>query len=103
MMISRHWRGLAKHAQADSYVKHLQDETFPAIAKIPGFVDASILKRSVDQGIEFLVVTCWKSMDAIEQFAGRAPEIAVVPTNVQEMMVEYDRFVGHYEVVGNRI
>jgi hypothetical protein len=42
-------------------------------------------------------------MDAIEQFAGRAPEIAVVPTNVQEMMVEYDRFVGHYEVVGNRI
>jgi len=63
------------------------------------FIDASILRRNVDQGIEFLIVTRWKSMGAIEEFAGREPDIAVVPEKVQEMMVDYDRSVRHYEVV----
>lgn len=49
--------------------------------------------------VEFLVVTCWDSMEAIEAFAGPDPDVAVVPEKVQEMMVEYDRFAGHYEVV----
>lgn len=98
-MISRQWRGLAKPPHADSYVKHLREETFRKLRKISGFIDASILRRSVDQGIEFLVVTRWKSMEAIEQFAGRDPDIAVVPEKVQGMMVDYDRSVRHYEVV----
>jgi heme-degrading monooxygenase HmoA len=98
-MISRQWRGLAKPAHADSYVKHLREETFLKLGKISGFIDASILRRRVDQGIEFLVVTRWKSMEAIEQFAGRDPDVAVVPEKVQEMMVDYDRSVRHYEVV----
>ncbi|HYS85038.1 MAG TPA: hypothetical protein VEN78_08565, partial [Bradyrhizobium sp.] len=63
------------------------------------FIDASILRRNVDQGIEFLIVTRWKSMEAIDEFAGREPDIAVVPEKVQEMMVDYDRSVRHYEVV----
>jgi hypothetical protein len=45
-VISRQWRGLAKTAFAQAYVKHLQSETFPALRKIPGFVGASILRRS---------------------------------------------------------
>lgn len=98
-MISRQWRGLAKHAYADSYVEHLREDTFPKLRKIPGFVDASILRRSLDQGAEFLIVTRWKSIEAIEQFAGRDPEVAVVPKKVQEMMIAYDRSVRHYEVV----
>ena len=38
-------------------------------------------------------------MEAIDEFAGREPDIAVVPEKVQEMMVDYDRSVRHYEVV----
>ena len=98
-MISRQWCGLAKHEYADSYVEHLREDTFPKLRKIPGFIDSSILRRSLDQGTEFLIVTRWKSIEAIEQFAGRDPEIAVVPEKVQEMMIAYDRSVLHYEVV----
>jgi heme-degrading monooxygenase HmoA len=98
-MISRQWRGLAKAAHAQAYVEHLRRNTFPQLRKIPGFVDASILRRKVDQGVEFLIVTRWRSMAAIAQFAGRDPEVAVVPENVQAMMVEYDRSVRHYEAV----
>jgi heme-degrading monooxygenase HmoA len=98
-MISRHWRGLAKSSHADEYVEHLRTETFPQLAKIPGFIGASILRRSLQPGVEFLIVTNWESIAAIEQFAGRDAEAAVVPEKVQEMMIECDRRARHYEVV----
>jgi heme-degrading monooxygenase HmoA len=98
-MISRHWRGLAKPPHADDYVRHLRSDTFPELSKIPGFIDASILRRNVQGGVEFLIVTNWESMRAIEQFAGRDSEVAVVPEKVQHMMLEYDRRARHYEVL----
>lgn len=98
-MISRHWRGLAKPDAELDYQRHLQGETFPAIRKIDGFVDANILKRRLANGVEFLIVTRWRSMESIAKFAGVDPEAAVVPLKVREMMVEYDAMVRHYEVV----
>jgi len=98
-MISRHWRGLAKSMHADEYVEHLRNETFPQLSNIPGFVNASILRRKVQEDVEFLIVTNWESIKAIEQFSGRDPETAVVPEKVQKMMIEYDHRVRHYEVV----
>ena len=100
-MISRHWRGLAKAEQADAYVEHLQAHTFPAIRQLPGFVSASILRRSVPDGVEFLIVTNWTSLDAIRAFAGDHVETAVVPQMVQDMMLDYDRSVRHWNVVGS--
>ena len=98
-MIARHWRGVAKREFADAYVEHLHSETFPQLVQLPGFHDASILRRDLAQGVEFLVVTVWKSLDAIRAFAGNDPESAVVPAKVQQMMIEYDRRPRHYEVV----
>jgi heme-degrading monooxygenase HmoA len=100
-MISRQWRGVAKLPHADDYVEHLRSETFPQLSKIAGFIDATILKRNVRQGVEFLIVTRWESIGAIEQFAGLDAEVAVVPGKVQEMMIEYDHRVRHYEVLSN--
>jgi heme-degrading monooxygenase HmoA len=99
-MISRQWRGLAKIGHAENYVRHLNESTFPKLLKIKGFVNAAVLRRKVQNGIEFLVVTNWQSMRAIEQFAGSNPELAVVPKEVQKMMIEFDHKVRHYEVVG---
>lgn len=98
-LISRQWRGLAKAADADRYVEHLRADTFPQLRAIPGFVDASILRRDLDDGVEFLIVTRWTSIEAIQAFAGRDAERAVVPEAVQAMMHEYDRVVRHYHVV----
>ncbi len=98
-MIARHWRGLAKRECADAYVEHLHSETLPQLVQLAGFHDASILRRHVAQGVEFLVVTVWKSLDAIRSFAGTDVESAVVPQKVRDMMVEYDPRARHYEVV----
>lgn len=98
-MISRQWRGLARTERAAEYEQHLRNETFPALKKVRGFVDASILKRPLVNGVEFLVISRWVSLDAIAQFAGADVEAAVVPAKVQLMMIEYDRRARHYEVV----
>jgi heme-degrading monooxygenase HmoA len=98
-MISRQWRGLAKSSHADKYVEHLRQETIPKLKEIPGFVSASILRRSVPHGVEFLIVTTWESIDAIQGFAGTDVETAVVPPRVQEMMVEFNNRVRHYQIV----
>jgi heme-degrading monooxygenase HmoA len=98
-VIARHWHGIARREFAEAYVRHLREETFPALALIPGFAGSSVLQRSVAHGVEFLVVTHWQSLAAIQAFAGNNPESAVVPQVVQRMMVSYDRTVSHYEVV----
>ena len=92
-MISRHWRGLAHPNRAQDYIKHLRTETFPALRKIPGFVDASILSRPFGSGIEFLIITRWDSLDVLARFSGSDPETAVVPAKAAAMMIEYDRRV----------
>lgn len=98
-MIARHWKGIAKPGEHHHYVAHLKNETFPNLAQIDGFISASILKRTVSRGTEFLVVTVWESMDAITRFAGEQTDVAVVPDVAQAMMIDYDRTVRHYEVV----
>ncbi|MBI5446064.1 MAG: antibiotic biosynthesis monooxygenase [Deltaproteobacteria bacterium] len=97
-MIARHWKGTARPGEAGRYIAHLRTETFPKLRGIAGFCSAFILKRPVERGTEFLIVTVWESMDAVRAFAGEAADDAVVPPVVQEMMVDYDRKVAHYEM-----
>ncbi|HKR34116.1 MAG TPA: antibiotic biosynthesis monooxygenase [Steroidobacteraceae bacterium] len=98
-MIARHWRGLVKRDRADAYIEHLQSDTLPQLVQLAGFQDAKVLRRDLPQGVEFLVVTIWNSLDAIRAFAGDDVETAVVPPKARDMMIEYDHKSRHYEVV----
>jgi len=97
-MIARHWKGIVEKGKADEYISHLKKETLETIKHIKGFVKASILSRDANSGIEFLIITEWKDIDAIKQFAGEDYEQAVVPLIAQAMMVSYDQIVNHYEI-----
>jgi heme-degrading monooxygenase HmoA len=98
-MITRNWTGVVKPGRTNDYIAHLQNDTFKKLQAIKGFKDASIHQRVVTDGIEFLIVTYWDSMDAIREFAGEAADIAVVPKVAQDMLVRYDPVVRHYEEV----
>ena len=97
-MISRHWRAVARSARADEYVDHLRNETFPEIARLPGFMGATIHRRDRPEGVEFIVITNWASAEAVHSFSGPDAEMAVVPHEVREMMIEYDLRARHYRV-----
>jgi heme-degrading monooxygenase HmoA len=97
-MILRHWKGVTRVEEADNYTRYLETETFPQVSTIQGFIEAKILKRNVEQGVEFLIISTWESIASIQQFAGEVAEKAVVPPHVQAMMVEFDSFAIHYEI-----
>ena len=97
--VSRHWKGVVKRGQESAYVDHLQRHTLPALAALTGFVNAAVLRRDVDEGTEFQVITTWTSRSAIEAFAGLDIDAAVVPLEAQALMTSYDRRVVHYEIV----
>ena len=46
-----------------------------------------------------MIVTTWRSLDAIPAFAGDDVEVVVVPDTVQQMMIRYDCVVRHFTVV----
>lgn len=98
-MICRYWRGLVRPDSSDTYIEHLRGHTFPQLARIPGFQGASLMKRKLAVGVEFVVQTRWDSLDAIVAFAGQDAEVAVVPEEARRLMVEYDSRARHYEVV----
>jgi hypothetical protein len=56
-MISRHWKGVAKPGPVEAYVHYLKNDTFPRLATIRSFIRASILRRDVETGTEFQIVT----------------------------------------------
>jgi hypothetical protein len=98
MTIARHWTGLAKKDKAQDYINHLRHDTFKKLGSIEGFINASILQRETEEGVEFVVLTEWKSIEAIKKFAGENFGTAVVPHVAQEMMVRFDDQVKHYEI-----
>jgi heme-degrading monooxygenase HmoA len=97
--ISRQWKGVVKPGRDGDYLAQLQRETLPKLGRLDGFVTASILRRDVEDGTEFQVTTLWRSIDAIEAFAGADVTLAVVPPAARALMVRYDERAVHYEIV----
>lgn len=71
----------------------------PELKGIDGFVGATLLKQETPDGIEFLVLSRWTSMESIRRFAGSDVARAVVEPEAIAALIDYDRVVMHYEVV----
>jgi heme-degrading monooxygenase HmoA len=98
-MIARVWRGVAQgQRNAQAYLRHLTANVLPALEAIEGHREARVLRREEGGRVEFLVMTCWDSMEAVRRFAGAHPERAVVEPEARAVLAEYDDCVRHYEV-----
>ena len=97
--VLRLWKGRSTLEKADAYIRHATENVFPQLGSIPGQRGAQLLRRSVANGIEFLVLTFWESMDAVRKFAGANPENAVVEPAARAALIDYDRTVEHFEVI----
>lgn len=96
--IVRSWRGVTAHGDVESYLGHLRRDTIPHLEGLPGFRGMQILRRDVDDGVEFLVQTTWQSLDHIHAFAGADLATAVVPPAAQAVLLRFDAHVEHFEV-----
>jgi heme-degrading monooxygenase HmoA len=98
-MIIREWRGRAAPTNPQGYPKHFRDHVAPELARLPGFLGASLSKRSVEGAMEFLVLTRWESLDHIKQFAGADIANAVVEPGAIAALADFDDKVQHYESI----
>jgi hypothetical protein len=65
---------------------------------VDGSGGALLLERAAPEGVEILVLTFWRSLDAIRGFAGAGPKGAVVGEEAAALLTQFDRRVRHYEV-----
>jgi heme-degrading monooxygenase HmoA len=98
-MIIREWRGRASPSKAEAYPLHFRTKVLPELSHVPGFLGAHLSRRTLDDKIEFLVLTRWRSIDAIEGFAGRDIAMAIVEPGAVEALHDFDAHVQHYEVI----
>ena len=98
-MIARLWSAQTASAQAPAYADHLRTRVLPAVRRLDGYAGAVLLQRETGGGVEIVVITWWRSLDAIRAFAGADLEGAVVADEAAALLTRFDRRVRHDEVV----
>ena len=100
-MISRIWHGWTTRENADAYERLLRTEIFHGIARrsIQGYRGIHLLRRDVDDGVEFVTIMWFDSLDAVRAFAGDSYEVAVVPPKARQLLSRFDARSAHYQVI----
>lgn len=93
------WKGSTKRTDSDAYFDYLKETGLKEYEETPGNLGVYVLRRDYDDKTEFLLLSHWESMEAIEGFAGPAPDKAVFYPEDDNYLVEFDKHVTHYEVL----
>jgi|SRR5271168_4487085 len=98
-MIIRSWKARTVAKNVDAYARHFSGSILPALRRIPGHKGAYLLTKNEGSSVELVVLTLWDTMDAIQRFAGKDVDQAVVEPAAEAVLESFDRNVQHYEVV----
>jgi len=100
-MINRIWHGWTSRQNADAYEDLLRSEIFTGIEhrEIRGYHGIHLLRRDVPEGVEFVTVMWFDSLDAVKAFAGDDFEAAVVPPKARVLLARFDARSAHYNVL----
>ena len=100
-MISRIWHGWTSRENADAYEELLRTEIFVGVAEraIEGYRGIHLLRRDVDEDVEFVTIMWFESLAAVRAFAGEDYEAAVVPPAARKLLSRFDDRSAHYEVI----
>ncbi len=100
-MISRIWHGWTTKTNANTYENLLRTEIFEGIASrsIKGYRGIHLLRRDVPEGVEFITIMWFDSLDAVREFAGKDYEASVVPAAARKVLSKFDERSAHYDVI----
>ena len=100
-MIARLWSARTIPAQSQIYLRHFSNAVLPMLRCINGYLWSTVFTRQAEAAIEILVITIWQSFAAIDAFAGRDRDAAVVAPEAAALLTDYDRRVRHYEIANS--
>jgi heme-degrading monooxygenase HmoA len=98
-VITRIWHGWTSPRNAEAYQALLLEEIFRGIEgrRIDGFLGIDLLRRDAGTEVEFVTVMRFASLKAVQAFAGRDHERAVVPPKARELLARFDETSQHYQ------
>jgi heme-degrading monooxygenase HmoA len=100
-MICRNWHGWTKLADADAYQSYLRDDLYPRLARElgdRGYRGHHVLRRTVDDEVEFVTMTWFESLDSVRGFAGEDYETPVITDTAARLLDRYDAKVAHFDL-----
>ncbi|MFX1323060.1 MAG: antibiotic biosynthesis monooxygenase [Promethearchaeota archaeon] len=100
-MIARIWHGWTSFKNANTYEDLLRNEIFPSIENrnIKGYRKISLLRRKLENEVEFVTIMIFDNMNAVKEFAGDEYEKSYVPQIAREVLLKHDKFSQHYEII----
>ena len=100
-MITRIWHGYTSKKDADAYENMLKHEIFETIEKknIKGYTGIQLLKRELENEIEFITIMWFESIESVKQFMGEDYETAYVLPQAQKLLLRYDKKSAHYNML----
>jgi uncharacterized damage-inducible protein DinB len=66
---------------------------------VQGYRGASLQRRDTSDGVEFMTVLSFESLDAVRAFAGEDHESAYVPDRARRLLTRFDERSAHYTLV----
>lgn len=99
-MICRVWHGWTTPANAVAYERLLLNEILPGIKarSIDGFIDADVIRRSMDGEVEFVTLCWFTDMEAVAHFTGGDTRQSVIPERAKKLLARYDDVAVHFQV-----
>jgi hypothetical protein len=104
VMICRIWRGWATRANADEYESIVRGQVIPGIEamRIPGFQHIDLMRRELENEVEFLTAMWFDDVDSIKAFVGEDYEISHVPPAARSVLTRFDERSAHYTILERR-
>ncbi len=99
-MILRIWHGYTVPENAESYENLLLGEVLPGIIarKIPGFQKVEVLRRPLDNEVEFTVMMTFDRLESVKDFVGEDYEDVYVPDKARAVLSRFDARAIHAEI-----
>jgi hypothetical protein len=103
-MICRQWRGWTTPDNASAYERIVRGEVIPGIEfrRIPGFLQIDLVRRDLDDEVEFQTLMWFDGIEAIRTFMGEDYTISHVPAAAKELLKRFDERAAHFEVLDRR-
>ena len=96
--ILRRWTARTTESQLPKYLEHFSKSVLPELRRVPGYLGATVSTRRLQDEVEVVVETTWRSLESIRSFAGPDLEAAVVPDEAAALLTSFDRRVRHSEI-----
>jgi heme-degrading monooxygenase HmoA len=103
-MICRLWRGWTTKSNADAYENVVRTEVIPGIeaTRIPGFRHIDLMRRELEDEIEFATLMWFDSLASVRAFMGEDYSVSHVPPQARAVLARFDERAEHFEVLDRR-